>query len=104
MKELNKILKYIRKEDIHLYYFDTGKIVATYIETTTSEYFSLNPNIIKTINDKIIILLLLIFKRLKIKNKPFNIYNRQVIPHNILKLFFKYKIIHIEGLKNGNKK
>lgn len=104
MEELNEIYYYLRKEEIKLYHYDTGEIAATYIETFTAEYFSINPKIIISINDEIIFLLLLILKRSKIKNKSLDVLNSEIIPKRILNLIFKYKLDEIKAYKNENKK
>jgi len=104
MEELNEIYDYLRKEEIHLLYFDTGEITATYLETFVAEYFSINPKIITSKDDEIVFLLLLILKRFKSQNKEFTIANSEVIPRNILNLIFKYKLDDLEGCKNENKK
>lgn len=104
MEELNEIYDYLRKEEINLYHYDTGEIAATYIETFTAEYFSINPKIITSINDEIIFLLLLILKRSKIKNKSLDVLNSEIIPKRILNLIFKYKLDEIKAYKNESKK
>ena len=104
MEELNEIYDYLRKEKIKLYHYETGEIAATYVETYTAEYFSINTRMIASTNDEIIFLLLLIAKRCKIKNKQFVMSNSEVIPQTILNLIFKYKLNEFEALKNENKK
>lgn len=104
MEELNEIYDYLRKEEIKLYHYDTGEIAATYIETFTAEYFSINPKMITSTDDEIIFLLLLIVKRSKIKNNQFITSNSEVIPQIISNLIFKYKLNEFEALKNENKK
>lgn len=100
MEELNEIYDYLRKEEIHLIYYDTGEVIATYVETFLSEYFSINPKIITSKKDEIIFLLLLILKRSEIKYKTFSFFNSEIIPANILNLILKYKLLKFNGNKN----